>query len=65
VYAIGGHGTGLCVERYDPEADTWSRLHEAPAEFDRFGIATVGNEIYCVGGEVSPRRVWRFQPRPD
>ena len=50
------------VECYDPKTDTWTSLPDAPAGFERFGIAALGGAIYLIGGEGNPRRVWRFQP---
>jgi N-acetylneuraminic acid mutarotase len=72
VYAIGGRLRGAPpVERYDPKTDQWVRSGAMPGSMrNRFGIATVGEKIYVLGGERQndpgmPRSVWRYVPDAD
>jgi N-acetylneuraminic acid mutarotase len=69
VFAIAGRVQGNPpVERYDPRSDTWKRLDAMTVPFlNRFGIATVDDRIYVVGGEPQgdpsvPLSVWRYEP---
>ena len=53
LYAIGGRdSTGILVtgEKYDPNTDSWSAI--APMSHARvgFGLVTVGEKIYAIGG---------------
>jgi hypothetical protein len=62
VFAIGGHRDQFRAERYDPVTDRWTALGPPPDPFERGGTATLGNDIYLIGGEMNPRSVWRFRP---
>ena len=70
VYAFAGRlpRSAPPVERYDPEANTWEPLGTMPEGFrNRFGIATVNDMIYVLGGEFqgdaqTPVSVLRYEP---
>jgi len=55
IYAIGGGSppagdiTGT-NEEYDSISDTWRTSASMPTPRSYFGIAVVGNKIYCIGG---------------
>ncbi|MRR31372.1 hypothetical protein EG834_13860, partial [bacterium] len=38
--------------RYNPTNNAWTRLSEMPIARSNFGIAVLGNMIYCAGGNV-------------
>ncbi len=53
VYALGGEsaeGVTGSVERYDPQADSWSTLAAKPQPVTDVAAALVGNRIYIPGG---------------
>ncbi len=69
VYAVGGRVRGAPpVERYDPKTNQWTRLAPMPGSLrNRFGIATIADKIYVLGGERQddrrmPFSVWRYDP---
>jgi hypothetical protein len=72
VFAIDGRVRGdPPVERYDPRLDRWQRLGAMPGPLrNRFGIATVAERIYVVGGEAQedrsvPLAVWCYDPAKE
>ncbi len=70
VYALAGRVPSMAppVERYDPGTNTWEPLGTMPEGFrNRFGIATVNDMIYVLGGEFQvdpeiPVSVLRYEP---
>lgn len=57
-YAVAGRLGGIdatvdIVERYDPTADRWERLADAPTARGGIGAAVVGEELFVLGGEGS------------
>lgn len=53
IYAIAGRSeqgvTGV-VERYDPEADTWTTLTPKPTPVDEVSAGLIGGKVYIPGG---------------
>jgi Kelch motif len=63
VFAIGGRIAGKAiVERYDPKSDRWARVGVFPFGRQRFAAVSDGEWIWIVGGEDSPRELWRWKP---
>jgi len=63
VFAIGGRTAGpAIVERYDPVADRWTRIGVFPFGRQRFAAVSDGEWIWIIGGEDSPRELWRWKP---
>lgn len=55
IYAIGGEsadGVTGAVERYDPEADSWTSLADKPTAVADIAAALIGGEIYVPGGRT-------------
>ncbi|WP_128546419.1 Kelch repeat-containing protein [Larkinella soli] len=52
---IDGHYDGhvAWLDEYDPKADTWKRLADAPRVRDHISAAVVGNKLYLAGGRRS------------
>ncbi|XP_045535854.1 kelch-like protein 5 [Papilio machaon] len=58
LYALGGHeapantvgGRLACVERYDPNTDTWTLLARLSYARDAIGSCLLGDKIVAVGG---------------
>lgn len=53
VYALGGHD-GLSifdsVERYDPQANCWTKVTPMLNRRCRLGVATLNHKLYACGG---------------
>lgn len=53
VYALGGHD-GLSifdsVERYDPQANVWTKVTPMLNRRCRLGVATLNHKLYACGG---------------
>jgi Kelch motif len=56
VYAIGGRSSGVIgdLDRYSVSDDAWVSLSSMPTPRAGLGAATVGGEIYAIGGRTSP-----------
>lgn len=62
IYAIGGTSTAPFIyqvenllsinEEYDPKTDTWTIKPSVPTPRAYFGVASIENKIYCIGGIV-------------
>ena len=50
--AAGGYGSTANVVAWDPAANTWSSLDEAPQAVTQAGGAVAGSAFYMVGGRV-------------
>jgi DNA-binding CsgD family transcriptional regulator len=53
IYAVAGQGDQgpvQAVERYDPNADAWTRLADKPTAVRDVAAAVLGNKIYVPGG---------------
>ncbi len=50
--AAGGYGSTANVVTWDPAANTWSSLDEAPQAVTQAGGAVAGSAFYMVGGRV-------------
>ena len=53
VYSIGGGGTGLAVEEYTPETNTWVAKGNTPNPKEDSFLATVNNKIHAIAGNPS------------
>ena len=64
IYVVGGntlgHNGGYVpwFDRYDPVADTWTALPDAPHARDHFTAVVIGNKLYAAGGRQTE------QPNP-
>ncbi len=60
IYAIAGRSaqgvTGL-VERYDPDADSWTTLTPKPTPVDEVSAALIGGKVYIPGGKLASGQV--------
>ncbi|KAK7929441.1 hypothetical protein WMY93_005836 [Mugilogobius chulae] len=59
LYAIGGHDAPAsslasrlsdCVERYDPQTDTWTAVAPMSISRDAVGVCLLGDRLFAVGG---------------
>ncbi|MBK9983985.1 MAG: hypothetical protein IPP15_16725 [Saprospiraceae bacterium] len=50
--ALQNRDADLIVEEYDPSADKWTRLADLPAPNGFFGLITIDNKIYAIGGRL-------------
>jgi N-acetylneuraminic acid mutarotase len=53
LYAIGGydgHSNLCCVDRYDPRADSWTRVHDMVQCRSGHAAAVIAKQIYVIGG---------------
>lgn len=62
LYVVCGRIGEPRVDCLDLVKQTWQRLPDAPQQTNRFTFTAVGNAAYLIGGEETPRAVWRFQP---
>ena len=56
LFVIGGRETGIrsntdMNEKYDPEQDTWTELNHMPTKRSGLTAASVGSDIFVMGGE--------------
>lgn len=58
-YAIGGRGRlrDGPVECYDPDHDQWTILEPLTQPIMRFGAATIGRQVFLIGGEEQPYKM--------
>uniref|UniRef100_A0AAJ7SKB5 Kelch-like protein 1 n=1 Tax=Petromyzon marinus TaxID=7757 RepID=A0AAJ7SKB5_PETMA len=70
LYAVGGHNSPTashgarildCVERYDPQTDSWSRVSPLGVPRDAVGACVLGHRLYAVGGHDGASAVRRVQ----
>ncbi|MGN9910857.1 S8 family serine peptidase [Phytohabitans sp. LJ34] len=56
VYSVGGGapGTERLAFRYDPAANTWTRLPDLPVARSSPAVAAVGGKVYVLGGWEGP-----------
>jgi large repetitive protein len=51
--AGSGGGPVPFLDRYDPRANTWDLLADAPTSRDHFMAIVVSNKMYCIGGRAT------------
>ncbi|XP_078741668.1 kelch-like protein 1 [Lampetra fluviatilis] len=70
LYAVGGHSSPTashgarildCVERYDPQTESWSRVSPLGVPRDAVGVCVLGHRLYAVGGHDGASAVRRVQ----
>ncbi len=66
LYFVGGVriGQGFLTNRtfrYDPDANVWSELREAPTPRGASGVAAIGRTIYVAGGEGAQTAATAFE----
>jgi N-acetylneuraminic acid mutarotase len=57
VYVVGGDtgsGPTNAFWRYDPRANRWSRMPDAPTARSALGAAVIGDRLYAIGGVGGP-----------
>ncbi|MEP7359760.1 MAG: kelch repeat-containing protein, partial [Anaerolineales bacterium] len=72
IYAIGGDaptGVSALVERYDPNANTWTTLSSMPLPVADIASAVIGGLIYVPGGRLASGAITNtlavYNPRQD
>jgi hypothetical protein len=68
LYVVGGYGArdGLAEEtdalwRYDPVADRWNRLRDAPTARGALAAGVIGDRLYAVGGAAGGKALDRLE----
>lgn len=70
-YLVGGNTIGhdggyvAWFDEYDPYANTWKILEDAPHARDHFYAATIGDQLYAAGGRMSGGAGGVFAPLVD